>query len=115
MWIRLVFDQKFRYSSTAPHLATATSRQFKFRLVSLYEYIHQRSNCDRGLNGTTSAVHADNSGVYIPRWPAFIDRAALIQTWRIWARAADFEPFFVDADVDTDVRILLEPYRRPPI
>ena len=69
----------------------------------------------RGLNGTTGAVHADNSGVYIPRWPAFIDRAALIQTWRIWTRAADFEPFFVDAYVDTDGRILLEPYIRTPL
>ena len=34
---------------------------------------------------------------------------------RIWTRAADFEPFFVDADVDTDVRLLLEPHRRIPV
>ena len=26
----------------------------------------------------------------------------------------DCEPFFMDADVDTDVRLLLETYRRPP-
>ena len=69
----------------------------------------------RGLNGTTGAAHADNSDVFILRWPASIERAVLIQTSRIWTRAADFEPFFVDADVDTDVRILLEPYRRLPI
>jgi hypothetical protein len=69
----------------------------------------------RGLNGTTGVAHADNSDVQILRWPASIERATLIQTARIWTRAADFEPFFVDADVDTDVRILLEPYRRLPI
>ena len=66
----------------------------------------------RGLNGTTAAAHADNADIYILRWPASIERAALVQTARIWTRAADFEPFFVDADVDTDVRLLLEPYRK---
>ena len=68
----------------------------------------------RGLNGTTAASHANNIDVYILRWPASIERATLIQTARIWTRAADFEPFFVDADVDTDVRLLLEPWRRLP-
>ena len=66
----------------------------------------------RSLNGTTAAAHADNSDVYILRWPVSVERAALIQAARIWTRAADFEPFFVDADVDTDVRLLLEPYRK---
>jgi len=66
----------------------------------------------RAINGTTAAAHADNSDVYILRWPASVERAALIQAARIWTRAADFEPFFVDADVDTDVRLLLEPYRK---
>ena len=68
----------------------------------------------RALNGTTAAAHADNSDVYILRWPAGVERATLIQTARIWTRSADFEPFFVDADVDTDVRLLLETYRRLP-
>lgn len=66
----------------------------------------------RALNGTTAAAHADNSDIYILRWPASIERATLIQTARMWTRAADFEPFFVDADLDTDVRLLLEPYRK---
>ena len=66
----------------------------------------------RAINGTTAAAHADNSDVYNLRWPASVERAALIQAARIWTRAADFEPFFVDADVDTDVRLLLEPYRK---
>ena len=66
----------------------------------------------RALNGTTAAAHADNSDVYTLRWPASIERATLIQTARIWTRAADFEPFFVDADVDTDVRLLLESFRK---
>lgn len=67
----------------------------------------------RGLNGSTAAAHASGGGVGILRWPASVERAALIQTARIWTRAADFEPFYVDADVDTDVRLLLEPYRKP--
>ena len=67
----------------------------------------------RGLNGTTAAAHALGASVAILRWPASVERAALIQTARIWTRAADFEPFYVDADLDTDVRLLLEPYRKP--
>ena len=67
----------------------------------------------RGLNGTSAVAHASGAVVGILRWPASVERAALIQTARIWTRAADFEPFYVDADVDTDVRLLLEPYRKP--
>ena len=66
----------------------------------------------RGLNGTGASVHASGLGVDILRWPPSVERAALIQAARIWTRAADFEPFYVDADVDTDVRLLLEPYRK---
>ena len=68
----------------------------------------------RGLNGSSALAHASGVGVGILRWPASVERAALIQAARIWTRAADFEPFYVDADVDTDVRLLLEPYRKPP-
>ncbi len=68
----------------------------------------------RGLNGSAAAAHASGEAVGILRWPASVERAALIQAARIWTRAADFEPFYVDADVDTDVRLLLEPYRRTP-
>ncbi len=68
----------------------------------------------RGLNGSATADHDSGGGVSILRWPASVERAALIQAARIWTRAADFEPFYVDADVDTDVRLLLEPYRRTP-
>ncbi len=67
----------------------------------------------RGLNGTAPSSHDLGAGVGILRWPASVERAALIQAARIWTRAADFEPFYVDADVDTDVRLLLEPYRKP--
>ena len=66
----------------------------------------------RGLNGTAPAAYASGGAVDILRWPASVERAALIQAARIWTRAADFEPFYVDADVDTDVRLLLEPYRK---
>ena len=67
----------------------------------------------RGLNGTAASIHASGIGVGILRWPPSVERATLIQAARIWTRAADFEPFYVDADVDTDVRLLLEPYRKP--
>ncbi len=66
----------------------------------------------RALNGSTAEAHADNSDIDILRWPASVERATLIQTARIWTRSADFEPFFVDADVDTDVRLMLEPHRK---
>jgi len=66
----------------------------------------------RGLNGTTAAGHASGVGVSILRWPAPVERAALINTARIFSRAPMFEPFYVDADLDTDVRLLLEGYVR---
>ena len=69
----------------------------------------------RALNGTAAAAHADNSGINILRWPASVERATLVQTARIWTRSADFEPFFVDADLDTDVRLMLEPYRKTAV
>ena len=68
----------------------------------------------RGLNGTEPAEHPASTPLGILRWPPSVERAALIQAARIWTRAADFEPFYVDADVDTDVRLLLEPYRKSP-
>ena len=65
----------------------------------------------RGLNGTAPAAHADNAAVSIVRWPAPVERAALINAARIWTRAPAFEPFYVGPGMDTDVRMLLEPYR----
>ena len=66
----------------------------------------------RALNGTTGATHADNTIIYILRWPAAVERAALMTAARIWSRAPAFEPFYVDADLDTDARMMLESYRR---
>jgi hypothetical protein len=65
----------------------------------------------RGLNGTTAATHATSTAVSILRWPAAVERAALLNAARIWTRAPAFEPFYVDVDLDSDVRILLDPYR----
>ena len=64
-----------------------------------------------GLNGTTAATHADNTTVAILRWPAPVERATLINTARILTRAPAFEPFYVDVDLDTDVRTFLDAYR----
>lgn len=68
--------------------------------------------CTRGLNGTTAATHADDSAISIVRWPSPVERATLMNAARMWTRAPAFEPFYVDADLDTDVRLLLETYRR---
>ena len=69
----------------------------------------------RGLNGTRTMSHSDRSTVWAVRWPAPVERAALIQAARMWTRAPDFQPFYVDADLDTDVRLLLESYRLPAV
>ena len=65
----------------------------------------------RRLNGTQARQHSLNTVLSIVRWPAPVERAALINASRLWTRAPAFEPFYVDADLDTDVRLLLEPYR----
>ncbi len=65
----------------------------------------------RGLNGTTPAPHSNKARISIVRWPAPVERAALINAARIWTRAPAFEPFYVGPGQDTDVRLLLEPYR----
>ena len=70
-----------------------------------------RLTVTRGLNGTSPQQHQLNDTLYIVRWPAPVERAALINAARLWTRAPAFEPFYVDADLDTDVRLLLEPYR----
>ena len=70
-----------------------------------------RLTVTRGLNGTAPADHRTGTAASIVRWPAPVERAALINAARLWTRAPAFEPFYVDADLDTDVRLLLEPYR----
>ena len=65
----------------------------------------------RGLNGTTAATHGDDTTVSILRWPAPVERAAVINTARIWSRSPAFEPFYVDVDLDTDVTTFLDAYR----
>ncbi|MDE2836616.1 MAG: hypothetical protein OXL97_03790 [Chloroflexota bacterium] len=70
-----------------------------------------RLTVTRGLNGTSPQQHALNATLSVVRWPAPVERAALINAARMWTRAPAFEPFYVDADLDTDVRLLLEPYR----
>ena len=65
----------------------------------------------RGLNGTAVMDHGNGAAVFILRWPLPVERATLINTARVWTRAPSFEPFYVDAGLDTDVRWLLEPFR----
>ena len=43
---------------------------------------------------------------------ASIEAAAMITAARWFTRAPDFEPFYVDTDLDTDVKLLLAPYWR---
>ena len=69
----------------------------------------------RALNGSAAAPHGNNTTVYILRWPLPVERATLINTARVWTRAPAFEPFYVDADLDTDVRWLLDPFRLAPV
>jgi hypothetical protein len=69
----------------------------------------------RGLNGTTGATHALNTAISILRWPAPIERATLVQAARIYSRTTTFEPAYVANDLDTDVRQLLESFRKPPV
>jgi hypothetical protein len=38
--------------------------------------------------------------------------ATAIQVCRLWTRGPAFEPFYVSPELDPDVRMLLEPYRR---
>ena len=45
-------------------------------------------------------------------YPPAIEAAACITAARWFTRAPDFEPFYVDTDLDTDVRLLLAPFRR---
>jgi len=69
----------------------------------------------RALNGTTGATHALNTAISVLRWPAPVERAALIQAARIYSRTTTFEPAYVASDLDTDVRELLESFRKPPV
>jgi hypothetical protein len=69
----------------------------------------------RGHNGSAAASHADATAIHIIRWPAPVERAVTIQVARLFTRAPDFQPAHVDSVVDTDVRELLDPYRRMPV
>ena len=66
----------------------------------------------RGMNGTTAAAQADALDVYIIRFPLCVERATLINAARLWTRAPNFEPFYVDSDTDPDIEALLAPYVR---
>ncbi len=110
-------------ASTDPEIAVDDGAQFRVGLtvvvgseqMLITGITGNTLTVTRGLNGTETGSHAGADAIGIVRWPASVERAALIQAARIWTRAADFEPFYVDADVDTDVRLLLEPYRKPSV
>ncbi|MDE2785924.1 MAG: hypothetical protein OXL37_04605 [Chloroflexota bacterium] len=73
----------------------------------------------RGVNGTTPATHATNSGVSVYRYPSAVTEACLQQA-ALWWRERLGAPFLTpesdgrgDAgDVSPAVRTLLKPYRR---
>jgi len=66
---------------------------------------------ERALSDSTGATHASGESASIVRGPGPVERATLINAARIWSRATAFEPFYVDVDLDSDVRMLLDPYR----
>ncbi len=73
----------------------------------------------RGVNGTTPAMHAANSGVSVYRYPAAVTEACLQQVALWWRErlGAPFRPLEGqvggdDSEVSPLVRALLEPYRR---
>lgn len=68
-----------------------------------------------GWNGTTPATHANAAVIYILRWPPAVELACMIHAARLRQRAPNFEPFFVDSNLDTDEFMLLEPYRRKAV
>ena len=80
---------------------------------------------DRGVNGTTAAVHADSTDISTYRYPEEVVVACLLQTSRLWKRKdSGFSSsvglpqsgtFKVYQGLDPDVRQLLSPYRKPPI
>ena len=65
-----------------------------------------------GLNGYLTPAYAAGIQYFKQFAPAGVEGAALITASRLIRRAPEFEPFYVDVDLDTDVRLLLEPYRR---
>ena len=85
----------------------------RIRRSFLYRELESAGAEFEELNGAAAAAHADNSDINILRWLASVERATLVRTARIWTRSADFEPFFVDAGLATDVHLMLEPYRKP--
>ena len=66
---------------------------------------------ERALSDSTGVTHASGESASIVRGPGPVERATLINAARIWSRATAFEPFYVDVDLDSDVRMLLDPYR----
>ena len=58
------------------------------------------------------SVNANFKGLLRVIYPPSIEAAAMITAARWFTRSPDFEPFYVDTDLDTDVKLLLAPFRR---
>ena len=78
----------------------------------------------RGVNGTTAATHDTATAISIYEYPGPIIESVLIQTARLWKRKdsafANTVGFpdgtmQVFSGLDSDVKMLLSPYRKTPI
>lgn len=72
---------------------------------------------ERGVNGTTAGAIAKGSAINIYEYPAPISEAALLLASRMWqgARGSVDDWQAGEMGMDTDIGLLLTPYRKPAL
>ena len=72
---------------------------------------------ERGVNGTTAGAISEDSPIDIYVYPAPVSEAALLIAARLWQGARggvdDWQPLGIG--MDSDVGLLLSPYRKPAL
>lgn len=79
--------------------------------------------CTRAVNGTTAAIHVDDSVVYIYQYPEPVEEAVLIRTMRMWKRKDSAFQNYVKSgggegvidvykDTDPSVASVIKSYKR---
>ena len=115
-------------SATATTLTVVSGALFSpgqtLRIESEQLYVSAVSSnnltVERGVNGTTGAVHVKTKAISIYQYPEPVRDAALIQCARWWKRKdsayqdavgmAELGQVMVYKGLDADVRLMLEPY-----